>query len=329
MEIGFDKRIELLYGLQYCVEKDYPQTLYPEGGFFNDTLPSYMDAFYQKYKRHASEELINYIRMGGFDTYDRTIRIGLALDDSYGVVISEEIRAIQRRNPYFSVEQMERLLQDFVKKSEYESFWEEQQDILNRVVEAYKMGIKESGNFDADVLVDFYGYRIGEFRIGLLNYIRGGFGMHMVDTIVNYQGFRNIGEDEENIMINSTSIIITCLHEFSHPYLNPLGYRYLQGENVSRIYEQAIEDGLHPCYHDPITFVNEYLVRGVQFFLGSRYISREELAPMIDWHIKGLGFRDIEEIMSLLVNVKEYDSFERFYVEKVIPFFTDCRTSHI
>lgn len=65
MEIGFDKRIELLYGLQYCVEKDYPQTLYPEGGFFNDTLPSYMDAFYQKYKRHASEELINYIRMGG------------------------------------------------------------------------------------------------------------------------------------------------------------------------------------------------------------------------------------------------------------------------
>lgn len=323
MEIGFDKRIELLYGLQYCVEKDQPKTLYPGGDFFNDTLPSYTDAFYQKYKKFASEELINYIKQGGLDTYDRTIWIGLALDDSYRMVVSDEIRTIQRRNPNFSVEQLERLLQDFVKKSEYESFYEEQQEVLNRVVEAYKTGLKESGNFDADVLVDFYGYRIGEFKIGLLNYIRGGFGMHIGNNIVNYQGFRNMGESEENIVINSTSIIITCLHEFSHPYLNPLGYHYLQGKSIARIYEQAIADGLHPCYQDPITFVNEYLVRGVQFFLGSRYIPKETLAPMIDWHIKGLGFRNIEEVMSLFANVKEYDSFETYYVEKVIPFLTD------
>lgn len=323
MKLGFDKRIELLYGLQYCVEKDEPGAIYPGGDFFHDTLPSYTNAFYQKYKKYASKELIEYIKQGGLETYDRTIWIALALDESYRVVISDEIRAIQRRNPNFVVDQLELLLQDFVKKSEYNSFYEEQQEVLSRVVKAYRIGLEEAGNFDADVLVDFYGYRIGEFKIGLLNYIRGGFGMHIGNNIVNYQGFRNMGEDEENIVINSTSIIITCLHEFSHPYLNSLGYRYLQEQSVSRIYEQAIADGLHPCYQDPITFVNEYLVRGVQFFLGSRYISKETLAPMIDWHIKGLGFRDIEEVMDLFAHCKEYDSFENYYVEKVIPFFVN------
>ena len=51
MKIEFDKRIELIYGLLYCVDKDMNHTLHP--GLFVEELPTYCKEFYDLYKNNS------------------------------------------------------------------------------------------------------------------------------------------------------------------------------------------------------------------------------------------------------------------------------------
>ena len=53
MNIEFDKRLELLYGLIYCVNRDLNNQLHR--GLFVEEIPNYNNEFYNLYKENASE----------------------------------------------------------------------------------------------------------------------------------------------------------------------------------------------------------------------------------------------------------------------------------
>ena len=48
MNIEFDKRLELIYGLLYCVNKDLNNKLHK--GLFVEEMPNYNNEFYKLYK---------------------------------------------------------------------------------------------------------------------------------------------------------------------------------------------------------------------------------------------------------------------------------------
>ncbi|MDE7194137.1 MAG: DUF4932 domain-containing protein [Oscillospiraceae bacterium] len=320
MNITFDKRIELLLGLQYCVERDEPGRIYPDGKFFYDTLPSYCEEFYERYEKAADREFKEYIAAGGLDTYNRTIEIAFALDESYHIRDTEEIAHIEKRTPQFNKGFLEEKLREFVKASDFESFWESKRELLDRAAEAYRTALCTKAEFDERTFFDFYGYELGKLRVILYNYALGGYGMKSGKFVVTLQGFRNAGENENNIKVKS-SCIITCLHEFSHPYMNPLGEKYFANADLTDFYRQAKENGLDSCYNNPVVLINEYMVRAVQFYLGRKYLDPEDIVPMVEWHKTGMGYCHIEEVMALFDLRAKYRSFEEFYKNEVVGYF--------
>lgn len=321
MEITFDKRIELLLGLQYCVERDEPNRIYPEGNFFYDTLPSYCQEFYERYKRVADKELTEYIAAGGLDTYNRTIEIAFALDESYHIRDTEKIAYIEKRTPQFDRRFLEEKLREFVEAANFEGFWEENRELLERAAEAYRTALCTGAEFDERTFLNFYGYELGKLRVILYNYALGGYGMEVGKFVVNAQGFRNAGESENNMAVSSRNCVISCLHEFSHPYMNPLGEKYFGNADLTAFYQQAKENGLDSCYNNPIVLINEYMVRAVQFYLGRKYLAPDDIAPMVEWHKTGLGYCHIEEVMALFDLRGEYETFEEFYKNEVVKYF--------
>lgn len=321
MNITFDKRIELLLGLQYCAERDEPGRIYPDGKFFYDTLPSYCGEFYERYKKAANREFKEYIAAGGLDTYNRTIEIAFSLDENYHICDTEKIAYIEKRTPQFNKGFLEEKLREFVGASDFESFWESKRELLDRAAEAYRTALCAKAEFDERTFFDFYGYQPCGLRVILYNFSLGGYGMRVVDFVVNAQGFRNTGESEENMEVSSRNCVISCLHEFSHPYMNPLGEKYFANADLTDFYRQAKENGLDSCYNNPVVLINEYMVRAVQFYLGRKYLEPDDIAPMVEWHKTGLGYCHIEEVMALFDRRAEYGSFEDFYKNEVVEYF--------
>lgn len=321
VDISFDKRVELLLGLQFCVERDRPNILYPDGNFFCDTLPSYCEAFYELYKKAASEEFVEYIAEGGLDTYNRTIEIAFSLDKFYHIGDTKEIVYIESRNPRFNKSFLQKELCEFVKKADFDGFFDEKKGLLAEAIEAYRVALCSKAEFDEQIFSEFYGYSLGKYKVILYNFAHGGYGMQNKELIVNLQGFRNVGNDEKHIMMKPSSCVITCLHEFSHPYLNPLGEKYFENVDLTAFFKNAIENGLDSCYNNPIVLINEYMVRAVQFYLGKKYLNPKDIESMIEWHKTRLGYCYIEEVMSLFDLRWKYASFEDFYKNEVVDFF--------
>lgn len=322
MEIAFDKRIELLLGLQYCAERDEPDSIYPGGNFFYDTLPSYCGEFRERYKRAVSADFKEYITAGGLETYNRTIEIALSIDERYRIRDTENIAYIEKRNPRFDKRSLEEKLREFVEASDFEGFWTDKKELLDRAANAYGTALCSKARFDERTLSDFYGYELGKPRVVLYNFALGGFGFTDGDYIVNAQGFRNVGENEYNMEAGSRNCIISCLHEFSHPYMNPLGYKYFADIDLTAFYSRAEENGLEACYNNPIVLINEYMVRAVQFYLGRKYLAPEDIAPMLEWHKTKLGYCNIEEVMCLFDLRDKYGSFEEFYGNEIVRYFS-------
>ena len=59
MNVGFDKRLELIYGILYCVNKDLNNELHK--GLFIEEMPKYCNEFYEMYKKGISDEFKKYI----------------------------------------------------------------------------------------------------------------------------------------------------------------------------------------------------------------------------------------------------------------------------
>lgn len=77
----------------------------------------------------------------------------------------------------------------------------------------------------------------------------------------------NSVNDEKEI---SNKVINTCIHEFSHSYVNPLGYKYFKDVNIDNLFNEAKSNGLQNSYYDKYSFINEYVVRAVQVYFSEK-----------------------------------------------------------
>ncbi len=316
LNISFNKNIELIFGLMYSVNKDYglePKSL------FGDTIPSYCKEFYDLYKENIDLELIEYIRNGGLDTYNRSAEIALSLDSNYTIIEDEYIKRIKRSNPNFNKEKLERLLKSFVKRSNYNNFYLQHIDFYNNLINKYRNALNKFVNFDESLLVNFYGYKKGKMSIVLYNFTQGSFGYHNSTDIINIRCVQNISKDENNIEFSSNSII-NCFHEFSHPYINPLGYKYFKDIDLSNLFKEAKISGLQSCYNNNLTLINEYVVRAIQIYLGNKYMDKDYMKKHIEGN-KSIGYKYIEDVVKLFDKKEKYSNFEEFYKNEIVVFF--------
>ena len=120
IKIEFNKKLELIFGLIYCVDKDYNIYDFP---FCKETLPNYCKEFYKLYKDNISNELIEYIKKEGLGTYDTTAKIALSLNNNYEIEENNEIKQLISNIPSFNKKTLNKLLKEFVAKSNYDEFY--------------------------------------------------------------------------------------------------------------------------------------------------------------------------------------------------------------
>ena len=326
MSIEFDKRLELIYGLLYCVNKDMNNELHK--GLFIDEMPNYNNEFYKLYKENASEELIDYIKSYGMNgNWNQPAYIALSLDENYNIVENETLtKEVIVQNEKFDKNKVERLLKEFVSKSSYEDFYNKHKPLYDKIINAYQESMSKYNAFDNNFIQDFYGYQVGNMSIKLYNFTTGSMGALINDDQYYIQRVDNIGKDESNFVFKPK--IFTMIHEFSHPYINPLVEKYFSNIDCSNIYKEITnndkKDAIKNTYRasnkdKAYKILMEYLVRTVAIVLGSKYESKEilykEIKNQIDY-----GFIHIEDLIKLFDRKDSYDTFEEFFKNEIVNY---------
>lgn len=289
VDIVFNKNVELIFGLLYCVNKDYgiePSNL------FIDTIPFYCKEFYDLYQKNIDKEFVEYIKNGGLDTFNRSVEIALAIDDNYNIVEDEYLKKIKQNNPNFDKTILEKLLKSFVNRSHYDEFYEQHESFYQYLIDQYKKALSKYVEFDESLLNRFYGYSKGKMKIILYNFTQCSFGYCTSKELINVRCVQNVGKDENHIEFSS-NVLINCFHEFSHSFINPLGYQYFKNVDMSNLLEDAKKNGLPSYYNDAIVVINEYVVRAVQIYLGKKYMENEYMKRHIN-NNKKIGYKYVE-----------------------------------
>lgn len=310
ISIRFDKRLDLIFGLLYSVDKDnncnfnWVASMYPE----------FDEAFYTIYKKGITKEFETYILKGGLDSYNRTVSIAFSLSDNYEIVKNFEIEKIITRNSNFNPKQLSKFLQQFVEKSGYEHFYKSFGPLQQKLVTNFRQTLDVYGPFDSSIIEDFFGYSKGFMEIVLLNFSNGSYGMLLDNHIIYVSGIAI--KDGKFYKYN----LSTLFHEFSHPYVNPLGEKYFKNINLNGILINSKKNGLEACYNGFITLINEYMVRAIQIILSSHFFEKDYIQRHIKWQ-KELGYPYIEELILIFKFKDNYSSFEEFYKNEIVGFF--------
>ena len=315
INIDFDKRLELIFGLQYCVLKDTKEGY----NIFFETNREYCNDFLYMFDMHASEDLINYIKLGGFDTYDRTASIALLLDEKY--CLDEKINDICI-SKNFNKKKLEALIQRFVKESNYEEFFKSHKNYYEEVKNLFKNKLNKYVIFDEKLITDFYGYKLNDFEIKLYDFTKGSFGLNINNKSIYIANFFPCKKDNEIVGVPEL-IIKTLFHEFSHPYCNPLGYKYFKNVDITNIINETKRNGLESSYNG-ISVINEYVVRAVDLYLSN--LSLPKGVFDIDKSInnqKKKGYVHIDSLIKLFSIKNKYKNFEDFYKNEIVNFFIE------
>lgn len=314
LKISFDKRVELIFGLYYSVCKE----LNDNNPMFHSNYKPYCDAFYELYLNHCTPNLKEYIKKGGFDTYNRTVEIALSLDENFNIINNAFIEEINTNNENFDANQLSNLLKEFVNNAHFDAFFNNQKNYYEEAIKKFKYFLNFYSDFNEEMLTKFYGYQLSDSTVILYNFSFGGYGINCDDGLVCLIPMMPSKNEQE--IKYSDATIMTLIHEFSHPYCNPLGEKYFQNINMDSFYNEARMYGLENCYTDAITLINEYVVRSISIYLLLPFIKEEYIEKRIK-HLQEIGYYHIKEFIHLLANRKNYQTFEEFYMVEIVPFF--------
>ena len=322
MKIEFDKRLELIYGILYCVNKDLNNNLFP--GLFKEEMPTYCNEFYDMYKSAITKDFIDFIRNYGLaKDWNQPAHIALSLDDDYNVVENEFLKeSVILKNNEFNKEKLEKLLKEFVRNSNYEEFYNNHKDLYDNIINEFKKTMSLSGAIRTDVITEFYGYKIGNMSIKLYNFTTGSMGLLIDDNHYYIQRVDNIGENEKNFKFKPKLHVM--FHEFSHPYIEPFVEKYFSQIDFTDFYNQVKKDGFSDTYLEmvPYQIFNEYLVRAISIYLESKFVSKEITNQRIEQQ-KVSGFANIDEVVRILNNRENYNSFEEFFSKEIVKLCID------
>lgn len=320
MNIGFDKRLELIYGILYCVNKDLNNELHK--GLFIEEMPKYCNEFYEMYKKGISDEFKKYIiNYGMSGSWEIPAVIALSLDENYNIIENEYLNLYVKKNmPNYNKEELEKNLKKFVMKSNYEKFYTNHNLFYSNIVNEYKKSMNEFNVFDKNVIENFYGYKIGNMEIKLYNFTTGSCGILVDKNIYYIQRVDNSGKDENNFKFKCK--INNIFHEFSHPYIAPLVEKYFSDYDFTELYQNTLDNGLptnvYKNIKPPYEILNEYLVRSIALYLENKYNGKDSIEKTINKE-KANGFIYVEEISNKFNNKDKYTSFDEFFKEEIVP----------
>lgn len=180
MNFSFDNYMELIYGLDYCINREKNNIKQ----YNTKENNKYLDEFYNIYLNNISQEV-----------KDRIEQIGEYHKKAEYILNKKDL--------------------SFININAFEQWFEKIKVIQNRIIEDIKND-KYLENFDLTSLKEFYDMDLGKVEIILSMFISGGFGLSTDNTYcilgVKYNS------KLEKYRITGT-LISKIYHEVSHPYI--------------------------------------------------------------------------------------------------------------
>lgn len=315
LNVEFDKRLELIFGLQYCVARKYNTNF----DWIRENNKEYNDKFYEMYKNAITKEFEDYILNGGLESYNRCVELAFHLDKDYNFINIENIDNQILKYKKVNFEILENHLKEFVKKSNYEQFYESNKDYYDFIIEKFQAALNLYEQFSFDKIINFYGYKKGNMAIKLLNFSSGSYGHTLNGDLIYVNGVINNSKDKDKFRF-SDGLVSNAYHEFSHPYINPLGQKYFGDTELSNIMLECQNNGLQSSYNNIVTALNEYCVRAVSIILIKNLVRKEYINRFIE-NMKKIGYPRLDELIEVFNKKDTYNTFEDFYKNEIVTYF--------
>ena len=265
------------------------------------------------------KSLIKYIQ--NFKDESVSINIAIGLDDCYE--INERLmdrEYIEKYLGYGTLEQFVILLKEFAQKICWDSFFDENIDFYQKIIDIMDNFPK---NLDLTDINRFYGLKDTQYTCVLSVLMNGGFGPK--DKEENLYYVRGIGYNEKikKFEIDEKYLCECMFHEFSHPVVNALVDKYFSSfVHIDDIYKEAILNGLPKTYQNKKVLLYEYFVRANANVLVRKYYPDITIS---EW-IKNLGFIYLEKLADYIYqNFEGYSNYEDFFKKELVDFFNDIR----
>ena len=305
LNISIDPRMELLSTVQLL--SNYP--------FIKRDLP-YSEDIVNYFKSFASHEAVimtnKLFQEQGF-SYDGPPKFILHL--SQLPELEQQIQfpdyLKERIGGGDNLEQYRKSIQQFAEISNFETFWNNKIPYYNQILDLAIVGM--DGVDLVKILEDYFNETKDGHNIIISPSISaGGYAATVTDV------------DDKDITyaciasFNSMSVILLSLHEFSHPFVNPLTDKYSDRvESLNKLFE-PVKENISQAYRTWQICVNEHIVRAVVIRLVELYFESQSSKFLLDeFQIESTGSKFLLEnelrggfiyIEPLIEKLKEFES---------------------
>lgn len=278
-------------------------------------------SFLDKYSDHQVYQYVNSMIPNGF-TFSRPVEIALSLGNSrdFTKQFTPSDLCIKYCGGITKINKLISLLKEFARESKYFDFFKTAKtyynpyiDKANKVIQAYPF---------INLLENEYGKEQNSYNYVISSLMLGNYGICFTNpSTLKTDMFSVFTTDNFSL---SPAVL---LHEYSHPFINPLTDKYF---NIAKKYQNAYEilkpyklPDFQSGYGDWKECINEHLVRAMVIHLLKKCQLREMSNQFLTYELNN-GYKYIPYILEKYDNYDKnrdvYNDFDQFYPDLLSVF---------
>ncbi len=314
--VSVDYRTELLGIIQIIssYQQQFPHLLEKQS---NRQYIESIEKHFQKFKKHETIKLFDYLTTNHNFCYDAPVALFLQLNKNFANSKLPSYPFKERLNSDPKTYEFIETLPDFIKKSQFASFYQKNTSLYQKFIDDIHNIIAENNLIE--YMKKYYDMPLEKrFVINLIPFqTHGNYGYHNQRTI-----FANIccqpGNQklEHMYQVDEFELLHLLFHEFSHSIINPLTTKYLKN-NDPNLFAKIDKKMDEMAYGSNNTIINEHFIRALTIrYHWHRNKNKRECNQLIKQE-KNQGFIYIEKVLEQLENYEKnrhiYPNIEDFY----------------
>ena len=286
-------------------------------GLMTEDVNEYTTRIRHFFEKHLNDPIYTYIESlipNGF-TFSRPVELMLSLGNRTDFVMQHSLSdlCIEYCGGLSAIQKLFHMLKNFERKIDYFTFFEKAKSYYDPIVKKANSIVNKYPYIS--LLENQYGTEQDSYNYIISSLMVGNFGISFVDNRTLKASIFSVYATDDFSM--SPAIL---LHEFSHPFINPLTDKYMDAvkeyESTYELLKQYKLSGYQSGYGDWIECVNEHLVRAMVIHL-LRKCGLLDMANMMLNNDLRLGYKYMPFILKQYFyfdnNRNIYPDFESFY----------------
>ncbi len=286
-------------------------------GLMNENVNEYTNHIRCFFEKHLEDPIYSYIESlipNGF-TFSRPVELMLSLGDNMDFVRQYPLSdlCIKYCGGLPTIHNLLDMLKTFERKTGYFTFFEQTKNYYDLIIDRAREVVNKYPYIS--LLENEYGMEQNSYNYVITSLMVGNFGIYFADERTKKTSMFSVFTTDDFSI--SPSIL---LHEFSHPFINPLTERYADAvkkyEDTYELLKQYKLPGFRSGYGDWNECVSEHFVRAMVIHL----LQKCGLTDMADQMLNNdlsLGYKYIPFILEQYQyydnNRNTYPDFESFY----------------